>query len=397
MITTVREGKAIGVRGSPDHPFTRGGLCVKVNDYQNRVYSADRVLFPLARTGREGSGQFERITWDEALSAIKTRWASIIDQHGPAAILPYSSLGNEGVLNGLNVGDASFNTLGAAISERTFCDSGAITAFFMSCGPTAAIDPESFVHSRSIILWAINAISNNLHHWPFIAAAQERGARDAHRRSTPYPIGIFARSAERHLGAMPQAADRTRPAPAFRESAMSLVSTNPDTLGPASAVAVGRIAARTRDHLPNWLIVLAMLAATSTGAERVKAAPAPASEAMTLVEQYPHAYQLMSGLGVAFALGFDRPLNHIASGFTLVTPNGQERTIRLRIDTQANTLYASVGRLDPGGYELRWHARAVDGRAMSGVFPFTVGAVGRPGTEPSSPELGAPEVSTRGT
>ncbi len=177
MITTVREGKAIGVRGNPDHPFTRGGLCVKVNDYQNRVYSADRVLFPLARTGRKGSGQFERITWDEALSAIKTRWTSIIDQHGPAAILPYSYLGNEGVLNGLNVGDAFFNKLGAAISERTFCDLGAITAFFMSCGPTAAIDPESFVHSRYIILWAINTISNNLYHWPFIAEAQEQGAK----------------------------------------------------------------------------------------------------------------------------------------------------------------------------------------------------------------------------
>jgi anaerobic selenocysteine-containing dehydrogenase len=177
MITTVRDGKAIGVRGNPDHPFTRGGLCVKVNDYQNRVYSADRVLSPLARTGRKGSGQFKRITWDEALGTIKARWTSIIDQHGPAAILPYSYLGHEGILNGLNVGDAFFNKLGAAISERTFCDSGAITAYFMSCGPTAAIDPESFVHSKYIILWAINTISNNLHHWPFIAEAQSRGAK----------------------------------------------------------------------------------------------------------------------------------------------------------------------------------------------------------------------------
>jgi predicted molibdopterin-dependent oxidoreductase YjgC len=50
MITTVRDGKAIDVRGNPDHPFTRGGLCVKVNDYQNRVYSPDRVLYPLKRT-----------------------------------------------------------------------------------------------------------------------------------------------------------------------------------------------------------------------------------------------------------------------------------------------------------------------------------------------------------
>ncbi len=177
MITTVRDGRAIEVRGNPDHPFTRGGLCVKVNHYEDRVYSSDRVLFPLIRTGRKGTNHFRRATWDEALAEISNRWSAIIAESGPAAILPYSYLGTQGLLNGLNVGDAFFNRLGATVSERTFCDSGAITAFFMSCGPTAAVDPESFVHSKYIVLWAINTISTNLHHWPFIAEAQARGAK----------------------------------------------------------------------------------------------------------------------------------------------------------------------------------------------------------------------------
>ena len=64
-----------------------------------------------------------------------------------------------------------------SVSERTFCDSAAISAFFMTCGPTPAVDPENFVHSRYIVLWAINTISTNLHHWPFIAEAQRRGAK----------------------------------------------------------------------------------------------------------------------------------------------------------------------------------------------------------------------------
>jgi anaerobic selenocysteine-containing dehydrogenase len=167
----------VKVRGNPDHPFTRGGLCVKVNDYEKRVYSPDRVLHPLRRSGPKGSGQFERIGWDAALAEIKARWTDIIATHGSGAILPYSYLGTMGTLNGLNVGDAFFNKLGATVAERTFCDSGAITAFFMSCGPATAIDPESFVHSRYIVLWAINTVSNNLHHWPFIAEAQRRGAK----------------------------------------------------------------------------------------------------------------------------------------------------------------------------------------------------------------------------
>ena len=177
MLTTVVDGKAVEVRGNPDHPFTRGGLCVKVNDYENRVYSENRVLSPLRRTGAKGAGEFQPITWDEALEEISSRWKEIIQRDGAAAIMPYSYLGTEGILNGLNVGDAFFNKLGATVAERTFCDSAAITAFFMTCGPTAAVDPESFVHSKYIILWAINTISNNLHHWPFIAEAQRRGAK----------------------------------------------------------------------------------------------------------------------------------------------------------------------------------------------------------------------------
>jgi anaerobic selenocysteine-containing dehydrogenase len=177
MVTTVRDGVAVGVRGNPDHPFTRGGLCVKVNDYEKRVYSPGRVLMPLRRAGPKGSGAFEPISWDAALAEIKARWTAIIDEDGAESILPYSYLGTQGTLNGLSVGDAFFNKLGAAVSERTFCDSGAITAFFMTCGPTAAIDPESFVHSRFIVLWAINTMSTNLHHWPFIAEARRRGAK----------------------------------------------------------------------------------------------------------------------------------------------------------------------------------------------------------------------------
>ena len=76
MLVTVEDGRAVAVRGDPDHPFTRGGLCVKVNNYEQRVYSPDRVLYPSAlRT--EGTGQFNRISWDEAMEVIRDRWTGI--------------------------------------------------------------------------------------------------------------------------------------------------------------------------------------------------------------------------------------------------------------------------------------------------------------------------------
>ncbi|HEV7989663.1 MAG TPA: molybdopterin-dependent oxidoreductase, partial [Candidatus Binataceae bacterium] len=177
MLVTVVDGRALEVRGDPEHPFTRGALCVKVNDYVERVYSPERVLYPLRRVGPKGSGNFERIGWDAALEEIASRFKAIIAEHGPQAILPYSYLGTEGLLNGLNVGDAFFNRLGASISERTFCASGAITGYMMTVGPTPGTDPESLVHSRYIVIWACNVISTNLHLWPIIAEARRRGAK----------------------------------------------------------------------------------------------------------------------------------------------------------------------------------------------------------------------------
>ena len=135
------------------------------------------MLHPLRRTGPKGEGRFEPISWDEALDEIAGRFSSIIDEYGGQAILPYSYLGTEGILNGLTVGDPFFHRLGATVSERTFCDSGGITAYLMTLGPAAAMDPESFVHSRYIILWACNVRSTNLHMWPFIKQAQENGAK----------------------------------------------------------------------------------------------------------------------------------------------------------------------------------------------------------------------------
>lgn len=177
MLVTVEGGVVTGVRGDPDHPFTRGGLCVKVHDYEKRVHSDQRILHPLRRVGRKGEGRFEEIGWDAALDEIATRLGKVVDEYGGEAVLPYSYLGTEGILNGLSVGDPFFHRIGATVSERTFCDSGACTAYFMTLGPTAGMDPESFVHSKYIVLWACNVQSTNLHLWPFVREAQRRGAK----------------------------------------------------------------------------------------------------------------------------------------------------------------------------------------------------------------------------
>src|SRR5690349_13873451 len=97
LLTTVENGRAIAIRGAPDHPATAGVLCTKVARYLDRTYSDQRVLHPMRRIGHKGEGRFARITWDEALDEIATRFADIAaSPDGPQAILPYSYAGTMG-------------------------------------------------------------------------------------------------------------------------------------------------------------------------------------------------------------------------------------------------------------------------------------------------------------
>ncbi|MDH4982977.1 molybdopterin oxidoreductase family protein [Hyphomicrobium sp. D-2] len=189
----VEDGKLVNVRGNKDHPITRGTLCVKLKDFHDHHANPERLMYPLRRVGSKGSGpnggnNFERITWDEAISEIGQRWRAIIDEHGAEAIMPYSYLGNMGLVQGINSGDPFFNRLGSTVNEKTFCTSGSSSAWLLTIGPTGGVDPESFVHAKYIVIWACNTISTNLHHWPFVLEARKRGAKvvviDAFRSRT---------------------------------------------------------------------------------------------------------------------------------------------------------------------------------------------------------------------
>ena len=200
MVFEVEDGKLVGVRGNKEHPMTRGGLCVKLKDYEKRHYHPDRVLYPLRRTGPKGNKQFERITWDEALDEITDKSKAIIDEYGPQAILPYSYLGHQGLVHGLNGGDAFFNRLGATVCERTFCGKGSCTAWLLTVDPTGSVDPESFIQSKYIVIWACNSVSTNLHLWAIVQDAKKNGAKvvviDTYKsREQPNrQIGISARN-----------------------------------------------------------------------------------------------------------------------------------------------------------------------------------------------------------
>src|SRR5260370_24223577 len=96
-VTEVRDGRAVRFYAEQEHPVTQGWLCAKVRPYLERVYHPDRLQYPLQRVGAKASGQWQRISWDEAIDEIVRRWQAIIAEPGPAATPPYSPRSTPGL------------------------------------------------------------------------------------------------------------------------------------------------------------------------------------------------------------------------------------------------------------------------------------------------------------
>jgi anaerobic selenocysteine-containing dehydrogenase len=161
-------------------------LCGKVAKYLERVYSPDRLLYPMKRRpgvakgplaqGREAEA-FERIGWDEALGLIATRLQAISDEYGPESILPYSYAGTIGVLGYGSMDRRFFYRLGASQLDRTICSTAGGDALLSVYGRKMGTDTEDFKYARLIVAWGANVHGNNIHLWPLIEEARRNGAR----------------------------------------------------------------------------------------------------------------------------------------------------------------------------------------------------------------------------
>jgi len=186
VLITVEDGRATRIQGDPAHPVTRGFLCAKVAKYLDRVYSPERVLYPMRRVGVKGpdAGEgaratraLERISWDEALDTIVARFKQIIAESGSEAILPYSYGGTLGVLNNASMDRRFFHCIGASQLARNICSEAGEAGLKSVVGAKLGTEPEQFRHSRYIICWAANIHGTNVHLWPFIEEARRNGAK----------------------------------------------------------------------------------------------------------------------------------------------------------------------------------------------------------------------------
>jgi anaerobic selenocysteine-containing dehydrogenase len=200
MHVSVEDGRAVAVAGDPDHPITVGFLCGKVSNYLDRVYAEDRILHPLVRRGPKGQGSFERVSWDEALDRVADGLARVRDEYGGEAILPYSYMGTQGLIQGNIMSARVMNALGATDLERTICATAGIAGTVMAHGVSPEVDPEEWPHARYVLVWGWNPMSTAPHLWRKLLDARKAGARivvvDPFRSRT-------ARVADEHLRPLP--------------------------------------------------------------------------------------------------------------------------------------------------------------------------------------------------
>ena len=188
VLVTVDEvsGRAVKMQGDPSHPVTRGFLCGKVAKYLDRVYSPERLLYPMRRKAGVPKGPlvpgseaqaFERVSWDEALDEIAARLKEISTEFGPESVLPYSYAGTIGKLGYGSMDRRFFHRLGASQLDRTICSTAGGAALKSVYGVKLGTPPQDFAYAGLIVAWGANIHGNNVHLWPFIEEARRKGAR----------------------------------------------------------------------------------------------------------------------------------------------------------------------------------------------------------------------------
>lgn len=185
----VLDAHTIGrVRGAKDDPYTAGVICEKVARYAERIHNPNRVLYPLKRVGKKGSGNWERISWDEALDTIVKKFNAAEAEFGAQSVWPYHYAGTMGHVqrDGLN---RLRHAKGYSRQYGTICSIIAWGGFTAGTGLLAGVNPEQMAESDCVVIWGTNPVHTQVNVMTHaMRAKKQRGAKivvvDIYRTAT---------------------------------------------------------------------------------------------------------------------------------------------------------------------------------------------------------------------
>lgn len=175
---TVENDEIKKIRGSAANPYTDGAICDKVAKYYpDFVHGEYRLREPLRRKGNKGEGDFEPVSWDDALSLITEKTKAVMDQYGPESVLPFNYAGPHGQLAVGSMDRRFFHSLGATLLDRgPLCGAVRGTAYSSLFGNAPGMPPEQAEDADVIAVWGNNVTVSNLHFARVIKRAREKGA-----------------------------------------------------------------------------------------------------------------------------------------------------------------------------------------------------------------------------
>lgn len=200
LSVSVEAGRILKIDGSDHAPSTAGFICGKVRGFDRRVYSSERVLYPLLRRGPKGRGDFTVITWHEALDRIAERMLEAKQTHGASSVLPFYYGGSNGLLTNELEDARLFRRFGASRLARTVCAAPTTAAATAMYGKMPGVGYADYAHARLIVVWGANPPASGIHLVAHIKQAQKNGAKlvVVDPRRTP-----LARTADLHLALRP--------------------------------------------------------------------------------------------------------------------------------------------------------------------------------------------------
>lgn len=171
------DGRIGRVHGAADNSYTAGVICAKVARYAERLYHPDRLMHPMRRTGSKGSGNWQRISWDDALDEIAEAFLKAEARLGSETVWPYYYAGTMGWVQ-----RDSIDRLRHAKKYSGFFDSICVnqawTGFVMGAGALRGPDPREMAKSDCVVIWGTNAVSTQINVMTHaIRARKERGAK----------------------------------------------------------------------------------------------------------------------------------------------------------------------------------------------------------------------------
>ncbi|MDN5345415.1 MAG: hypothetical protein PWQ18_1529, partial [Clostridia bacterium] len=177
VLAYIKDEKVIKIAGDPDHPITRGHLCVKGYANVQKINSPERVKYPMIRVGERGEGKFRRVSWDEALDYIVDKLKDIRSRYGGEAFSEYCYSGNREHM-AKAVSGRFLNLYGATKLVGSFCLLSGAAGSYYSVGDQHTMSPEVWSEKTDLVfLVGRNPSFTNPHIYPFLYKAMERGAK----------------------------------------------------------------------------------------------------------------------------------------------------------------------------------------------------------------------------